>query len=39
VATIRSYRPDDEVTLTYARGDETETVDVILDSDEGTPAS
>jgi len=39
VATIRSYRPDDEVTLTYVRGDETETVDVILDSDEGTPAS
>ncbi len=39
VATIRSYRPDDEVTLTYVRGGGTETVDVTLDSDEGTPAS
>jgi putative serine protease PepD len=34
VALIRSYRPDDTVTLTYLRGDEEREVEVTLDSDE-----
>ncbi|MFC4786978.1 S1C family serine protease [Nocardioides sp. MAHUQ-72] len=33
VATIRSYRPGDEVTLTYVRGSDTKTVRLALDSD------
>jgi putative serine protease PepD len=33
VATVRSYRPGDEVTVTYVRGEETETVTLQLDSD------
>ncbi len=40
VATIRGFRPGDTVTLTVVRGgDETSTVDVTLDSDEGSPTS
>jgi putative serine protease PepD len=40
VATIRGYRPGDTVTLTVVRdGDQTITVDVTLDSDEGSPTS
>ena len=39
VATIRKYRPDDEVTLTYRRGDESEQVTLSLDSDEGSPTT
>ena len=40
VATIRGYRPGDTVTLTVVRGgDRTETIEVTLDSDEGTPLS
>jgi putative serine protease PepD len=33
VATIRSYRPGDEVTLTYRRGDDEQTATLVLDSD------
>jgi putative serine protease PepD len=33
VATIRSYRPGDEVTLTYRRGDEELQTTLVLDSD------
>ena len=33
IATIRSYRPGDEVTLTYQRGDEPQTTTVTLESD------
>ena len=33
VATIRSYRPGDEVTVTYTHDGETRTVDLELDSD------
>ncbi|HYF72219.1 MAG TPA: PDZ domain-containing protein, partial [Nocardioides sp.] len=33
VATIRSYRPGDEVTVTYVSGGDTETVTLELDSD------
>jgi putative serine protease PepD len=39
VATIRSHRPGDEVTLTYLRDGDTETVEVTLDSDGGVPTS
>ena len=40
VATIRGHRPGDTVTLTVVRaGDETVTIDVTLDSDEGSPTS
>ncbi len=39
VATVRSYRPDDTVTLTYSRDGNTDTTDVTLDSDGGTPGS
>ena len=35
VATIRSYRPGDKVTLTYTRGGKTSTVTLTLDSDAG----
>ena len=33
VATVRSYRPGDEVTVTYTRGGEEKTVTLTLDSD------
>ena len=33
VATIRSYRPGDQVTVTYVRGGETKTAELTLDSD------
>ena len=33
VATIRSYRPGDKVTVTYERGGETKTAELTLDSD------
>ncbi len=33
VATIRSYRPGDQVTVTYQRGGETKTAQLTLDSD------
>ena len=33
VATIRGYRPGDEVTLTVVRDGKTQDVDVTLDSD------
>ena len=33
VATIRSYRPGDQVTVTYVRGGETKTAQLTLDSD------
>ena len=40
VATIRGHRPGDRVTLTVVRGgDDTRTMDVTLDSDEGNPTS
>ena len=40
VATIRGYRPGDSATLTVVRdGDEPQTVDVTLDSDEGSADS
>ena len=33
IATIRSYRPGDEVTLTFQRGDEEQTATATLESD------
>ncbi len=33
VATVRSYRPGDEVTVTYLRGGNTDTAKLKLDSD------
>ena len=33
VATIRSYRPGDKVTVTYVRDGETKTAELTLDSD------
>jgi putative serine protease PepD len=39
VATIRGYRPGDTVTLTVVRDGETRTVQVTLDSDEGSASS
>ena len=33
IATIRSYRPGDKVTVTYVRGGETKTAQLTLDSD------
>lgn len=39
VATIRSYRPGDEVTLTYTRDGEERTVTLTLDSDAGSARS
>ena len=33
VATIRSYRPGDQVTVTFLRGGETKTAELTLDSD------
>jgi putative serine protease PepD len=33
IATIRSYRPGDQVTVTYERGGQTKTVQLTLDSD------
>jgi putative serine protease PepD len=39
VATIRSYRPGDEVTITYERDGATHTVRVTLDSDAATQNS
>ncbi len=39
VATVRKYRPGDEVTLTYLRDGETDTTTLTLDSDEGSPAA
>jgi putative serine protease PepD len=33
VATIRSYRPGDQVTVTYRRGDSEEHTTLVLDSD------
>jgi putative serine protease PepD len=38
VATIRGYRPGDDVTLTVLRGDEEITLDATLDSDAGSVA-
>lgn len=39
VATIRGYRPGDEVTLTVVRDGEVEEAEVQLESDEGSPTS
>ena len=39
VATIRGFRPGDQVSLTVVRDGEEQEVDVTLDSDEGSPAS
>jgi putative serine protease PepD len=39
VATIRSYRPGDEVTVTYVQDGATKTVDLQLDSDAGAATS
>jgi putative serine protease PepD len=39
VAIIRSYRPGDQVTVTYERGGGTHTVQVTLDSDLATQNS
>jgi putative serine protease PepD len=39
VATIRSYRPGDQVTLTYEQGSSTKTVTLTLDSDAGSSTS
>ena len=34
VATVRSYRPGDKVTVTYVHGGQTKTADLTLDSDQ-----
>jgi len=34
IATIRSYRPGDKVTVTYVHGGQTKTADLTLDSDQ-----
>jgi putative serine protease PepD len=39
VAIVRSYRPGDQVTVTYERGGSTQTVQVTLDSDAETTNS
>ncbi|MDH2413544.1 trypsin-like peptidase domain-containing protein [Nocardioides sp. CER19] len=39
VATVRSYRPGDKVSVTYTRDGKTHTVHVTLDSDEGSTKS
>ena len=39
VATIRSYRPGDEVTVTYVQKGETKTAQLKLDSDAETTHS
>jgi putative serine protease PepD len=39
VATIRGHRPGDKVTLTVVEGGKTRTVQVTLDSDEGSASS
>ena len=39
VATIRSYRPGDEVTVTYTHGGSTQTVKLELDSDASASTS
>jgi putative serine protease PepD len=39
VATVRSYRPGDKVTVTYTRGGSSHTVDITLDSDAVTTNS
>ena len=33
IATIRSYRPGDEVTVTWQRGGDEQSAEVVLDSD------
>ena len=39
VATVRSYRPGDKVTITYTRDGKTHTATLALDSDEGSTKS
>ncbi|MCW2766613.1 MAG: peptidase and chymotrypsin/Hap [Nocardioides sp.] len=39
VATIRSYRPNDRVTVTYEHGGQTKTADLTLDSDASSSTS
>jgi putative serine protease PepD len=39
VAIVRSYRPGEQVTVTYERGGGTHTVRVTLDSDAATQNS
>ena len=39
VATIRSYRPGDQVTVTFERGGQTKTAQLTLDSDSGASNS
>jgi putative serine protease PepD len=39
VATVRSYRPGDKVSLTYTRDGKAHTISVTLDSDEGSTKS
>jgi putative serine protease PepD len=39
VATVRSYRPGDKVSVTYTRDGKSHTVNVTLDSDEGSTKS
>jgi len=39
VATVRSYRPGDKVTVTYEHGGDTKTVSLTLDSDASTSNS
>ncbi|GAB7002986.1 hypothetical protein JCM18899A_04570 [Nocardioides sp. AN3] len=39
VATVRSYRPGDKVTITFSRDGKTHTATVTLDSDEGSTKS
>jgi putative serine protease PepD len=34
IATVRSYRPGDKVTVTYVQGGQTKTADLTLDSDQ-----
>lgn len=39
VATVRSHRPGDKVSVTYTRDGKAHTVQVTLDSDEGSTRS
>jgi len=39
VATVRSYRPGDKVSVTYTRDGKEHSVDVTLDSDAGSAKS
>ena len=39
IATIRSYRPGDKVTVTFVHGGQTKTAELTLDSDQASSNS